>query len=68
MRWLILGTPYLLSLGLSKAQMSLVWLAGPLSGTFILEFVDDRSNNTTPRGRNLGPVTVTLGYVSKVAF
>ena len=27
-----LGTPYLLSLGLSKAQMSLVWLAGPLSG------------------------------------
>lgn len=29
------GTPYLLSLGLSKAQMSLVWLAGPLSGIFL---------------------------------
>src|SRR5580704_11710844 len=33
---LMLGTPYLLSLGLSKAQMSLVWLAGPFSGTYIL--------------------------------
>jgi hypothetical protein len=31
-----LGTPYLLSLGLSKAQMSLVWLAGPLSGIYLL--------------------------------
>lgn len=27
-----LGTPYLLSLGLSKSLVSLVWLAGPLSG------------------------------------
>ncbi|CAO3644138.1 unnamed protein product [Mucor fragilis] len=27
-----LGTPYLLSLGLSKSYMSLVWIAGPLSG------------------------------------
>ncbi|KAI8987097.1 major facilitator superfamily domain-containing protein [Pilobolus umbonatus] len=26
------GTPYLLSLGLSKSHMSLVWIAGPLSG------------------------------------
>lgn len=27
------GTPFLLQLGLSKSLMSLVWLAGPLSGT-----------------------------------
>lgn len=26
------GTPFLLQLGLSKSLMSLVWLAGPLSG------------------------------------
>ncbi|KAG2234519.1 hypothetical protein INT48_007332 [Thamnidium elegans] len=26
------GTPYLLSLGLTKSYMSLVWIAGPLSG------------------------------------
>lgn len=29
------GTPYLLSLGLSKSASSLVWLAGPLSGQYI---------------------------------
>lgn len=28
------GTPYLLSLGLTKSSMSLVWIAGPLSGSF----------------------------------
>ncbi|KAA8915389.1 hypothetical protein TRICI_002467 [Trichomonascus ciferrii] len=27
------GTPFLLSLGMSKTLMSLVWIAGPLSGT-----------------------------------
>ena len=27
-----IGTPYLLSLGLTKSVMSLVWIAGPLSG------------------------------------
>jgi solute carrier family 45, member 1/2/4 len=64
----MLGTPYLLSLGLSKAQMSLVWLAGPLSGMFILDIIDDRSNNTAARWRNLGPVTVTLGYVLRYSF
>lgn len=35
---LMIGTPYLLSLGLSKAQLSLVWLAGPLSGVCGLRF------------------------------
>ncbi|KAJ2714235.1 hypothetical protein H4R19_001836 [Coemansia spiralis] len=29
------GTPYLLSLGLSKPLMTLVWMAGPLSGLII---------------------------------
>ena len=29
------GTPYLLSLGLSKQSTSLVWLAGPLSGLLV---------------------------------
>jgi hypothetical protein len=30
----LIGTPYLLSLGLSKSMMSLVWIAGPLSGSY----------------------------------
>lgn len=33
-----LGTPYLLSLGLSKSLVSLVWLAGPLSGKLYYNF------------------------------
>ncbi|KAJ2609441.1 hypothetical protein EV177_004462, partial [Coemansia sp. RSA 1804] len=33
------GTPYLLSLGLSKPLMTLVWMAGPLSGKSTLFFV-----------------------------
>ena len=42
----LIGTPYLLSLGLSKAQMSLVWLAGPLSGLVtqpLVGAISDRS-------------------------
>lgn len=33
------GTPYLLSLGLSKSLMALVWIAGPLSGTLVQPYV-----------------------------
>ncbi|KAI8323674.1 MFS general substrate transporter, partial [Martensiomyces pterosporus] len=33
------GTPYLLSLGLSKPLMTLVWMAGPLSGLIIQPLV-----------------------------
>ncbi|KAJ2851436.1 hypothetical protein IWW36_001075 [Coemansia brasiliensis] len=33
------GTPYLLSLGLSKPLMTLVWMAGPLSGLLIQPIV-----------------------------
>ncbi|KAI0997530.1 hypothetical protein K3495_g10658 [Podosphaera aphanis] len=33
------GSPYLLSLGLSKSLMALVWMAGPLSGTLVQPYV-----------------------------
>lgn len=33
------GTPYLVSLGLSKSVMALVWIAGPLSGTLVQPYV-----------------------------
>jgi solute carrier family 45 protein 1/2/4 len=39
------GTPYLLSLGLSKSLMALVWIAGPLSGTLVQPYVGIRSDN-----------------------
>lgn len=33
------GSPYLLSLGLSKSLMALVWIAGPLTGTLVVPYV-----------------------------
>ncbi|KAI7822103.1 major facilitator superfamily domain-containing protein [Kickxella alabastrina] len=48
------GTPYLLSLGLSKPLMTLVWMAGPLSGLIIQPIVgqlSDRSQSSWGRRR-----------------
>lgn len=39
------GTPYLLSLGLSKSLMALVWIAGPLSGTLVQPYIGMLSDN-----------------------
>jgi solute carrier family 45, member 1/2/4 len=39
------GSPYLLSLGLSKALMALVWIAGPLSGSLVQPYVGILSDN-----------------------
>lgn len=39
------GTPYLLSLGLSKSLMALVWIAGPLSGALVQPYVGILSDN-----------------------
>lgn len=38
------GSPYLLSLGMSKAILALVWLAGPLSGVLVQPFVGLKSD------------------------
>lgn len=38
------GSPYLLSLGLSKSLMALVWIAGPLSGSLVQPYVGIRSD------------------------
>ncbi|EKG15878.1 Major facilitator superfamily domain general substrate transporter [Macrophomina phaseolina MS6] len=39
------GSPYLLSLGLSKSLLALVWIAGPLSGTLVQPYVGLKSDN-----------------------
>ncbi|KAL7626390.1 hypothetical protein AAE478_003162 [Parahypoxylon ruwenzoriense] len=39
------GTPYLLSLGLSKSLMALVWVAGPMTGTLVQPYVGMLSDN-----------------------
>jgi solute carrier family 45 protein 1/2/4 len=38
------GSPYLLSLGLNKALLALVWIAGPLSGVVIQPYVGIKSD------------------------
>ncbi|KAH6636442.1 major facilitator superfamily domain-containing protein [Chaetomium tenue] len=46
------GSPYLLSLGISKSLMALVWIAGPLSGTLVQPYVGMLSDNCRiPWGR-----------------
>lgn len=39
------GSPYLLSLGLSKSLMALVWIAGPLSGSLVQPYIGILSDN-----------------------
>ena len=39
------GTPYLLSLGISKSIMALVWMAGPLSGALVQPYIGILSDN-----------------------
>ncbi|CAK7204920.1 hypothetical protein SEUCBS139899_007682 [Sporothrix eucalyptigena] len=59
------GSPYLLSLGLSKSLMALVWIAGPLSGTLVQPYVGMLSDNCrVPWGKRkpfmLGGAAATL--------
>lgn len=39
------GSPYLLSLGITKSLMALVWIAGPLSGSLVQPYVGMLSDN-----------------------
>lgn len=39
------GSPYLLSLGMSKSLLALVWIAGPLSGTLVQPYIGILSDN-----------------------
>ncbi|KAL1843040.1 hypothetical protein VTJ49DRAFT_3354 [Mycothermus thermophilus] len=70
-------TPYLLSLGLSKGQTSLVWVAGPISGLIvqpIIGVVADESTSKWGRRRPiivLGSILVamclmTLGFTKEI--
>ncbi|CRG88597.1 putative Na(+)/H(+) antiporter C15A10,06 [Talaromyces islandicus] len=39
------GSPYLLSLGMSKALLAFVWVAGPLTGALVQPYIGIRSDN-----------------------
>ncbi|KAF2114874.1 hypothetical protein BDV96DRAFT_87118 [Lophiotrema nucula] len=52
------GSPYLLSLGLSKSILALVWIAGPLSGTLVQPYVGMKSDNCRLRWGKRRPFIV----------
>lgn len=57
------ASPYLLSLGLSKSGMSLVWIAGPLSGLVmqpIIGMISDKSSSRYGRRRPFMAVGTVL--------
>ena len=62
-------SPYLLSLGLSKSRLSLVWVAGPLSGLVmqpIIGMLSDKSTSKYGRRRPymiMGTVAVVVCYL-----
>lgn len=50
--------PFLLSLGLSKSLLALVWIAGPLSGTLVQPYVGLKSDNSRTRWGKRRPFIV----------
>ncbi|KAH7328703.1 major facilitator superfamily domain-containing protein [Stachybotrys elegans] len=59
--WAIEGTyctPYLLNLGLTKSNTSLVWIAGPLSGLVVQPIVGVWSDESTSRWGRRRPLMV----------
>lgn len=61
------GSPYLVSLGLSRAAMAAVFLAGPLSGLLVQPFVGwaaDRSKSSWGRRRPWMAIGCAISIVS----
>ncbi|KAF2273815.1 uncharacterized protein EI97DRAFT_435736 [Westerdykella ornata] len=52
------GSPYLLSLGVSKSLLALVWIAGPLSGVLVQPYVGLKSDNCMIRWGRRRPFIV----------
>ncbi|RPA81392.1 MFS general substrate transporter [Ascobolus immersus RN42] len=59
------ASPYLLSLGLSKSMMSLVWIVGPLSGLITQPIVGVMADRSTSRWGRRRPVMV-IGSVMTI--
>src|SRR5690349_10918688 len=57
------GSPYLISLGLSRNLTALVWLAGPLSGLIIQPVVGALSDKSTFRMGRRRPYILVSGVL-----
>ncbi|KAI9280517.1 major facilitator superfamily domain-containing protein [Sporodiniella umbellata] len=58
------GTPYLLSLDLSKEMTALVWLAGPLSGLLVQPLIGAFSDKCTSRLGKRRPFIIVAGLLT----
>jgi solute carrier family 45 protein 1/2/4 len=67
------GTPYLLSLGLSKSVMAFVWIAGPLTGALVQPYIGILSDNCRSSWGKRTPfmiagATATIGSLLALAW
>ncbi|KAI9497452.1 major facilitator superfamily domain-containing protein [Zychaea mexicana] len=58
------GTPYLLSLDLSRELTAVVWLAGPLSGLIVQPLIGALSDKCTSRYGKRRPFIVLAGFLT----
>lgn len=62
------GSPYLLSLGMSKSLLAFVWIAGPLSGAIVQPYVGIRSDNCRIAWGKRKPFMIGGGIVTVFAL
>ena len=62
------GSPYLLSLGMSKSLLAFVWIAGPLSGALVQPYVGIRSDNCRISWGKRKPFMIAGGCATIVAL
>ncbi|PWY70211.1 hypothetical protein BO70DRAFT_343714 [Aspergillus heteromorphus CBS 117.55] len=62
------GSPYLLSLGMSKALLAFVWIAGPLTGTLVQPYIGICSDNCRISWGKRKPFMVVGGAATVVSL
>ncbi|KAI4280606.1 MAG: hypothetical protein L6R38_004313 [Xanthoria sp. 2 TBL-2021] len=62
------GSPYLLSLGLSKSILAIVWIIGPLSGVIVQPYIGIRSDNCRNRFGKRKPFMVGGATATLISF
>ncbi|WEW56566.1 hypothetical protein PRK78_002012 [Emydomyces testavorans] len=62
------GSPYLLSLGMSKSILAFVWIAGPLTGTLVQPYVGIRSDNCRISWGKRKPFMIGGGFATIVSL
>ncbi|KAL8688733.1 MAG: hypothetical protein Q9218_005432 [Villophora microphyllina] len=62
------GSPYLLSLGMSKALLAIVWIIGPLSGVLVQPYIGIRSDNCRSRLGKRKPFMIGGAAATLISF